>query len=56
MNNAIATNQSVIPKPEPGMALSNADNGGYTVQPADAGPVSTNIEINNTTEDMKKNQ
>src|SRR5690606_9123701 len=43
-NKAIDTNQSVIPVPEPGIACSTAESGGYIVQPADAGPDSTNNE------------
>ena len=55
-NDRVAVNHNVIPNPEPGIALSSADNGGYTVHPPDAGPVSMNIDVNNTTDDMKKNQ
>lgn len=55
-NKIILTNQSVIPIPEPGIALGTADSGGYTVQPALAGPLSTKKEIINTTHEQKKNQ
>ena len=56
MNNVIEINQSVIPAPEPGIACGSADRGGYTVQPAAAGPDSTKSEVTITTELAKKNQ
>src|SRR5690606_2494581 len=37
-------------------ACSSAESGGYTVHPAIAGPLSTNIEINMIMLDTKKNQ
>jgi len=45
-----------MPAPEPGMAWGSALNGGYTVQPPEAGPVSTNSEITITAEEAAKNQ
>src|ERR1700746_518352 len=56
MNKLIDTNHKVIPKPEPGIACGKADNGGYTVQPPDAGPVSIPKEIIITVHEAKKNQ
>ena len=56
MKIAIETNQSVIPKPDPETACGNADNGGYTVHPDIAGPVSTNNETNIIKEERANNQ
>ena len=52
----IEINQRVIPIPDPGMACSKADKGGYTTQPPPAGPVLRKREINMITPDTKKNQ
>ena len=56
MKIAIDTNHNVIPIPEAGILLGNADNGGYTVHPAAAGPDSTNRESTIITEERKNNQ
>src|SRR5690606_2258859 len=56
MKSAILINQSVIPAPEPGIACGKALSGGYTVQPAEAGPFSTKREITIITLEAKKNQ
>ena len=47
---------NVIPVPEPGIAWGNALKGGYIVHPAEAGPVSTHIELISTTVAIAKNQ
>ena len=49
-------NQSVIPSPEPGWNSARTLNGGYTVHPAIAGPVSINNEEAINTLDRKKSQ
>ena len=49
-------NQRVIPNPEPEIDCGKADNGGYIVQPAIAGPVSINKEPSIINEEAKKNQ
>ena len=56
MKIAIENNQSVIHKPEPLTACGSADKGGYIVQPAIAGPDSTNIDPNMISDERKKNQ
>src|SRR4051812_43627684 len=56
MNSAMATSHMVIPVPDPLIACGSALNGGYTVQPPPAGPVSRKNEMNITTLDKKKNQ
>jgi hypothetical protein len=56
MNSVMLTSHSVIPAPEPGMACGSALSGGYTVQPALAGPPSTNSEASIRTLLRKKNQ
>ena len=50
------TNQSVIPRPEPGCACGKALKGGYMVQPAAAGPASTNKDPIIIALDKKNNQ
>ena len=50
------TSHNVIPIPEPGCAIGNALNGGYIVQPAAAGPASTNREMTIIIEEVKNNQ
>ena len=49
-------NHKVIPNPEPGIACGNALNGGYIVQPADAGHASTNKETTIITLEIKNSQ
>ena len=44
MNNTMEINHKVMPMPEPGMAWGSALKGGYTVQPPEAAPPSTNNE------------
>ena len=56
MNNTMAVSQSVIPIPDPGIALGNALSGGYIVHPPEAGPVSTNNDDNRTILLSRKNQ
>src|SRR5690554_71505 len=56
MNIAMDTNQRVIPNPEPGIACGRAESGGYTVQPAEAGPDSTNSEATIIAAGIKHNQ
>ncbi len=56
MNRMMETNQRVIPKPEPEEASGKAESGGYTVHPAEAGPVSTKSETIMTALEAKKNQ
>ena len=53
---AIETNHKVIPAPDPPCASGRALKGGYIVQPAAAGPASTNNEITMMTLDKKNNQ
>lgn len=55
-NKITLISQSVIPTPDPGIAFGTADSGGYTVQPALAGPLSTKKEATSTTHEQKKNQ
>ena len=49
-------NQSVIPNPEPGWNSARTLNGGYTVHPAIAGPVSINSDADIKTLERKKSQ
>ena len=49
-------NHNVIPVPEPGIACGRALNGGYTVQPPEAAPPSTNKEKIMIRLDTRKNQ
>ncbi len=49
-------NHNVMPMPEPGIACGKALNGGYTVQPPEAAPPSTNKERSMITLEKKKNQ
>ena len=56
MNTAMDTNHNVIPKPDPACAIGKALNGGYMVQPAEAGPASTKSESTMMTLERKNNQ
>ena len=52
----IENNHNVIPNPDPDTACGNAESGGQIVQPAIAGPDSTNRDTNINNEERKKNQ
>src|SRR5690606_12779511 len=55
-NRITLISQRVIPIPDPEIAFGTADHGGYTVQPALPGPLSTKNEAIKTTHEQKKNQ